>query len=98
MQRLTRVLILFGVAATGLSVAWWWLTYRDVVGYAYLSAPNAGLCLVGESTICKLARSICRGAHPLDILEYWSPSFWLGVAALSLSLITGASVPRRAET
>ena len=95
MSVLAGVLVLAGAAVTSLSVAWWWVTYRDAIGYDYLSAPSAGVCLVSETTICHLARSICRGAHPRDIIEYWSPSFWLGAAALFLSLMAGAGAPRK---
>jgi hypothetical protein len=95
MRVLAGVLVLAGAAVTSLSVAWWWITYRDAISYDYLSPRSAGVCLVSETTICHLARSICRGAHPRDIIEYWSPSFWLGAAALFLSLMADASIPRK---
>ena len=84
-------LVVAGLVAGGLSIAWWWLTYRDAIGYDYLPTSSAGVCLIGETTICHLARSICRGAHPREVVDYWSPSIWLSAALLFSSLIVGAN-------
>jgi hypothetical protein len=70
-----------------LAVAWWWITYRDVIAYAYLSTGEAGLCLVGRSAICDLARALCAGAHPIVITSYWWGTFWIGVVIASASLM-----------
>ncbi|MGJ4856479.1 hypothetical protein AB4037_17325 [Labrys sp. KB_33_2] len=86
-----RILLILGVAIVTLSLLWWWITYRDVIGYNYLSLPDAGLCLVSNSDICQLAKSLCRGTHPLAIVAYWSASLWIGVAALCASLATGTA-------
>ncbi|MBP0578509.1 hypothetical protein J8I29_04230 [Labrys sp. LIt4] len=87
----TRLLQIFGAVIVALSFAWWWMTYRDVIGYNYLSLPDASLCLVSNSDICQLARSLCRSTHPLAIVTYWSASLWIGVAALCASLATGTA-------
>lgn len=87
----TRLLQIFGAAVVALSLAWWWITYQDVIGYNYLSLPDASLCLVSNSDICQLARSLCRSTHPLAIIAYWSASLWIGVAALCASLATGTA-------
>ncbi|PRH84267.1 hypothetical protein C5L14_27365 [Labrys okinawensis] len=85
----TRLLQISGAVIVALSFAWWWMTYRDVIGYNYLSLPDASLCLVSNSDICQLARSLCRSTHPLAIVTYWSASLWIGVAALCASFATG---------
>ncbi|MGA2044448.1 MAG: hypothetical protein ABSG83_13880 [Roseiarcus sp.] len=72
------------------AIGWWWLTYRDVIGFAYISAAEAGTCLVGDSEICRLARALCRGAHPVSLINYRAAAFWIGLAALSSSLLAFA--------
>lgn len=88
MLLVSRFLIAAGTAIILLSVGWWWLTYADVIGYDYLSLPNAGTCLVSNTDICQLAKSLCRGAHPARIIAYWSASIWVGAAMLAASLVT----------
>jgi hypothetical protein len=73
------------------AAVWWWITYRDVINYAYLPAADAALCLVGQSSICELARSLCRGAHPMALVSYWWGTFWIGVALASSSLTLAAA-------
>jgi len=87
----TRLLVISGLAIVALSIGWWWVTYRDVIGYSYLSLPDAGVCLVSNTDICQLARSLCRSTHPLAVAAYWSASIWVGVAALCASLVTGST-------
>ena len=89
MARYTVVLLPIGIAIVLVAVGWWWLTYRDVIQYAYLSAREAGICLVGQSDICELARSLCNGAHPVTFAKYWWGTFWIGVVAASISLTIG---------
>jgi hypothetical protein len=84
-MRATGYFLATGIAIVALAVVWWWATYRDVVGYAYLSAREAGLCLIGRSDICDLARALCRGAHPAIALGYWWGTFWIGIAITSMS-------------
>ena len=74
-----------GFATLVLAVAWWWFTYREVIGYGYLPASQAGYCLVGETDVCALARAICRGAHPLDIASYSSIGLWIGFLVLCVA-------------
>jgi len=98
MTRLGLVLLAAGAAVLVGSVGWWWLTYRDVIGYSYISASEASACLVSDSDICRLARALCRGAHPLTLINYHAAAFWLGTAAASSSLIMfgrGVGAPRR---
>jgi hypothetical protein len=98
MTRLGIVLLAISAIILAGSVGWWWLTYRDVIGYSYISASEASVCLIGDSDICRLARALCRGAHPLTLINYRAAAFWVGVAAASSSLMMfgrGVAAPRR---
>jgi hypothetical protein len=86
-----HLLLSAGVLILVAAVIWWWITYQDVIQYAYLSPAEAGLCLFGRSDICDLARSLCRGAHPVSIAGYWWGTFWIGVVIASASMtVSGA--------
>jgi hypothetical protein len=87
MTRLPLALLALGALVVAASAAWWWVTYGDVIRYNYISAGEAGVCLLGDSEICRLARALCRGAHPVAIAAYQAAAFWFGVAALSASLL-----------
>jgi len=78
--------LIAGILLLLIAVAWWWLTFADVVRYAYLSAPEAAACLVGRSNICDLARALCRGSHPAAVVAYWWGTFWIAIALASASL------------
>jgi hypothetical protein len=86
-SRLSHVLLAAGALVVSIAAGWWWLTYSDVIRYDYISIQEASVCLVGESTICHLARALCRGAHPVSVVAYSAATFWVGVATLSASLI-----------
>jgi hypothetical protein len=88
-MRWTAILLAIGVSILFVAVIWWWLTYRDVIQYAYLSAREASVCLVGRSDICELARSLCNGAHPATFAKYWWGTFWIGFVFASISLTIG---------
>jgi len=87
MNRLPIALLALGALVVVASAAWWWITYGEVIRYNYISAGEAGVCLLGDSEICRLARALCRGAHPVTIAAYRAAAFWIGVAALSASLL-----------
>jgi hypothetical protein len=89
MNRATPALLSIGGATLLLALAWWWITFRETVGYGYLSWREAGACLVGSSGICTLAKALCLGAHPRLIVAYWSSFFWIGLAVVSVSLLAG---------
>jgi hypothetical protein len=86
--RMSGILLVLGAFAVALSAAWWWITYGDVIRYNYIDAGEASVCFIGDSEICQLARALCRGAHPVAIVAYRAAAFWIGVAALSGSLLT----------
>lgn len=87
MSRMTPALVAIGGAMLLVAMGWWWITYKEVIGYGYLSWREAGSCLVGSSDICTLAKALCLGAHPRLIVAYWSSAFWIGLAALSVSFL-----------
>jgi hypothetical protein len=87
MVRLPIALLALGALVLAASGAWWWTTYGDVIRYNYISAKEAGVCLFGDSEICRLARALCRGAHPISLIAYRAVAFWLGLAVLSGGLI-----------
>ena len=87
MTRLPIAMLALGALVVAASAAWWWITYGDVIRYNYISVSEAGVCLLGDSEICRLARALCRGAHPVTIAAYRAATFWIGVAALSASLL-----------
>jgi hypothetical protein len=88
MTRLSFLLLAAGALTLAGAIGWWWITYRDVIGYDYISPGEAGVCLIGDSDICRLGRALCRGAHPLTLINYRAATFWIGIAALSSSLMT----------
>ena len=89
MSRLSKptILALTGLAIVFASVGWWWLTYEEVIRYDYIGLAEAGACLVSETSICHLARALCRSTHPLALIDYRSQVLWLGLAVLSSSLL-----------
>ena len=89
MKILAHLLVALGVLVVVASVGWWWLTYGEVIQYDYISAREAGVCLVGDSDICRLARALCRGAHPTALIAYRAATFWVGVTAVSASMMLG---------
>jgi hypothetical protein len=90
-----KALLGSGLAVILGSVGWWWLTYEEVIRYDYIGLAEASACLVSETSICHLARALCRSTHPLAIIDYRSAALWLGVAVLSASLIV--QPPARAK-
>jgi len=68
------------------AIAWWWITYGEVVTFGYLSWTEAGGCLVQSSDVCSLAKALCLGSHPRILVAYWASAFWLGAIVLSSSL------------
>ncbi len=48
-----------------------------------------GECLFGDSEICRLATSLCRGRHPGFPVTYSSVALWLGLTFIFASLIAG---------
>jgi hypothetical protein len=77
------------IIVTAAAIYWWWRTFGEFVGYGYLSWPEAGRCLIGDSDICALAKALCLGSHPRGLIAYAAAAFWIGVALLSVGLLLG---------
>jgi hypothetical protein len=87
MKRAAPLLLAIGGAVVVAAIVWWWITYGEVVNYGYLSWREAGDCLVRNSDVCSLATALCLGSHPRLLVSYWSSALWLGLIAVSLSLL-----------
>jgi hypothetical protein len=85
----SRAAFVGGLAIAVLAVGWWWVTYRDVIAYDYMPPTEAALCLVADTAVCRLARSLCRSDHPLALVDYSSLSIWFAVGLTSLGLFSG---------
>jgi hypothetical protein len=85
---LTPTLLALGSVTVLGAIAWWWITFGEVVRFGYLSWREAGDCLVQTSDICSLAKALCLGSHPRLLIAYWASVFWLGIVVLSASLLT----------
>jgi hypothetical protein len=77
------------IIVTAAAIYWWWRTFGEVVGYGYLSWPEAGRCLIHDSDICALAKALCLGSHPRALIAYAAAAFWIGVALLSVGALFG---------
>jgi hypothetical protein len=87
MRRLRRALVALGSATVLGAVAWWWITYGEVIGAGYLCWQEAGGSLVQNSDICSFAKALSFSSHLRVLLAYWASVFWLGVIVLSASLL-----------
>ena len=81
-----------GVATTAAALMWWGLTYWPVWSYDYLPLTQVGRCLVADSTICRLAASLCTGQHRTLVSIYSPMTLWVG-GVLSI----GGVIIRRAK-
>jgi len=88
---LARGLFGGGLLVIAFAIAWWWLSYREVLAYDYLSLSQAGVCLVQDSVVCRLATSLCQSKHPFVLLTYTSTALWAGIAALCAGAATRSS-------
>jgi hypothetical protein len=89
MRRAGPAFLLIGSAIVVSALGWWWITYGEVVQYGYLSWREASDCLVWSSDICSLATTLCLGSHPRALMSYWSSALWIGLIAVSASLLLG---------
>ncbi|HWA42104.1 MAG TPA: hypothetical protein VHA10_02770 [Hypericibacter adhaerens] len=80
-----------GLAALLAATGWWWLIFRQVIEYGYLTFGGAAACIVNKTDICELVMSLCGARHPFGVARYSPALFWLGLAILSASLIAGPS-------
>jgi hypothetical protein len=78
----TAVIVAAGVAVTVAAFGWWMLTYWPVWSYNYLPLAQASRCLLADSTICRLAASLCTGQHRALVSIYSPWVFWCGACLL----------------
>ncbi len=91
-RHLPAVLLALGGAATGSALVWWGLTYWPSVSNDYLSVAEAGRCLVADSSLCRLATSLCGTRHAVLVAATYSPLvLWSGAAAAFGGLWSAAS-------
>lgn len=75
--------VLAGLATTAAALCWWGLTYWPVWSYDYLPLTQASKCLVANSTICRLAASLCTRQHRALVSIYSPLAFWAGAILLA---------------
>ena len=87
-SRRRTALPLLGAAMLVISVAWWWVVFRQVVGSALISLPRAVHCLAASSDLCTLAQALCTSSnHVLGIRRYETFLFWSGWGALAMAVL-----------
>jgi hypothetical protein len=87
-HRLALALWLLAGIALLVSVAWWWVVYRQVVNSALISMPRALPCLANTSDLCALAQALCTSSnHVLGIRHYQAYLFWSGAALAAVALL-----------
>ena len=81
-RSLSTLLLALGGATAGSALVWWGLTYWPTVSNDYLSVAEAGRCLVADSSLCRLATSLCGARHVVLVAASYSPlALWFGAAA-----------------
>ncbi len=86
LRHLPSMLIVFGGLTVGSALIWWGLTFWPTVSNDYLSMTEAGRCLVLDSSLCRLATSLCGARHAAFILTYSPIILWSGAATTFLGL------------
>jgi hypothetical protein len=76
-----------GIAATIVSVGWWWLIFSRVTDNDYLTYTQAATCLAGATDLCNLAQALCTDQHLYGIRWYAPEAFWAGSAVLLAGLL-----------
>lgn len=86
-HRLPAILLGAGTATVAGALLWWMLSYWQVWANDYLSVAESGRCLVADSSICRLATSLCTSRHMTVIGVYSPAALWMGVALTLSSLL-----------
>jgi hypothetical protein len=86
-RRIPIALIVGGAATIAAALLWWTLSYWQVWSNDYLSVAEASRCLVADSSICRLATSLCTGRHVGFIAIYSPVALWAGVALAFCGLL-----------
>jgi hypothetical protein len=81
-----------GGAIIAAALLWWGLSYWEVYHNDYLSMLEASRCLVADSTICRLAASLCGARHIALVAVYSPVTLWIGMATACWGLVSAASL------
>lgn len=81
LRHLPAVLLGLGGATVAAALLWWGLTFWPTVSNDYLSVAEAGRCLVADSSLCRLATSLCGARHAVLVAAYSPAALWSGAAA-----------------
>lgn len=73
------------------ALAWWGLTFWPTVSNDYLSITDAGRCLVADSSLCRLATTLCGARHVAPAAGYSPVILWCGAAAAFCGLWSSAA-------
>ncbi len=81
-RHLPAALFALGGATVAAALLWWGLTFWPTVSNDYLSVAEAGRCLLADSSLCRLATSLCGARHVVLVAATYSPAIlWSGAAA-----------------
>ncbi len=86
-RRLPTFLLAAGTATIAGALLWWVLSYWQVWTNDYLGVAESGRCLVSDSSICRLATSLCTTRHAAAIGVYSPAALWAGLALTLSSLL-----------
>ena len=92
-MRPPAVLFVGGAATLAGALVWWTLSYWQVWSNDYLSIAESSRCLVADSSICRLATSLCTGRHAAPVAVYSPVALWAGVAMTLASLLPSRHRP-----
>ena len=80
LRHLPSTLIALGGLTVGSALIWWGLTFWPTVSNDYLSMTEAARCLVLDSSLCRLATSLCGARHAALVVAYSPVVLWAGAA------------------
>ena len=92
-RHLSAVMLAGGGATVATALLWWTLSYWQVWTNDYLSVAESGRCLVADSSICRLATSLCSTRHAPLVAAYSPIALWAGVAIAFCGLLPKTSDP-----
>ncbi len=100
LRHLPAILLGFGGLIVASALTWWALTFWPTVGNHYLSIAEAGRCLVFDSSLCRLATTLCGARHVALIIAYSPIVLWAGAATTfcGLTVIEAGGPTRRSRS
>ena len=70
LRHLSLPLLALGGMSVASALLWYGLTFWPPVGNQYLSLTEAGRCLVFDSSLCRLATTLCSARHAALVTTY----------------------------